>query len=34
MQVIKSNTDNIHQYFEQNKLQRNTYEIIYQQKTE
>lgn len=32
MQVIKSNTDNIHQYFEQNKLQRNTYEIIYQQK--
>lgn len=32
MQVINHNPDTVHQYFEQNKLQRNTYELTYEQK--
>ncbi|QRA41337.1 TonB-dependent receptor plug domain-containing protein [Chryseobacterium cucumeris] len=31
MQVIEGNSNMIHQYYEQNKLQRNTYELTYQQ---
>ena len=30
--VIKGNSDQIHQYFEQNKTQRNSYELIFDQK--
>lgn len=32
MNVIKGNADQIHQYFEENKTKRNTYELIYEQK--
>lgn len=32
MNVIKGNQDRIHQYFEQNKTNRNTYELIFDQK--
>lgn len=32
MLVIKNNPDAVHQYFEQNKTQRNTYELVYEQK--
>lgn len=32
MAVIKGNADQIHQYFEENKTKRNTYELIYEQK--
>ena len=30
--VIKGNTDQIHQYFEKNKTKRNSYELIFEQK--